>query len=113
MKAFYNRFKLKYNIGSDWDAFIILLVFALTGSLSVKIARPVLEILGITKDDMSLWLYWPLRIIIIFPIYQILQIAIGTTLGQFRFFWAFQKKMFSPLGRLFGLTPTNKPDKVK
>ena len=66
MKAFYQRFKLKYNIDSDKDAIIIFLVFALTGSLSVKLARPLLEMLGISKDTMSPWVFWPLRILIIF-----------------------------------------------
>jgi len=102
MKAFYQRFKLKYGIDSDKDGIIIIMVFALTGSLSVKLARPVLEYLGISKDMMSPWVFWPLRILIIFPIYQLLQIAIGSSLGQFKFFWQFQKKMFGPMGKLFG-----------
>jgi len=113
MKEYYKNFKLKYNIATDWDAILIIIVFSITGSLSVKLARPILEWLGVTQDTMSPWFYWPLRILIIFPVYQILQIAVGTTLGQFNFFWQFQKKMFKPFGRLFGLTPTNKEVKVK
>lgn len=105
MKSFYQRFKLKYGIESDKDAIIILLVFALTGSLSVKVARPVLEMLGISKETMSPWVFWPLRILIVFPIYQLLQICIGSSLGQFKFFWQFQKKMLRPFGRLFGYNP--------
>ena len=101
MKSFYQRFKLKHGIGSDWDALIIILVFSLTGSLSVKLAQPLLEWCGIHKETMSPWLFWPLRIIIIFPLYQFLQICIGSSLGQFRFFWEFQKKMYAPMGRLF------------
>ena len=108
MKEWYKRFKLKYNIATDWDAFLILLVFSITGSLSLKIARPLLEWMGVTRETMSPWIFWPLRILIVFPIYQILQIAVGTTFGQFNFFWQFQKKMFRPFGRLFGYTPTNK-----
>ena len=113
MKDYYKKFKLKYDIATDWDAILILVVFSITGSLSVKLGRPILDHLGVTKDSMSPWAYWPLRILIIFPVYQILQIAVGTTLGQFNFFWQFQKKMFKPFGRLFGFTPTNKELKVK
>lgn len=105
MKAFYERFKIKYGITSDWDAVIIFIVFGITGSLSVQVGRPILEWLGISQETMSPWAFWPLRILIIFPIYQILQIAIGTTLGQFQFFWQFQKKMFAPMGRIFGYNP--------
>ena len=105
MKAFYKRFKLKYGIDSDKDAIIIFLVFGLTGSLSVKLGKPVLELLGVTKESMSPWVFWPMRILIIFPIYQLLLLAIGSSLGQFKFFWQFQKKMIVPFGRLFGYNP--------
>ena len=113
MLAFYKRFKLKYGINTDWDAILILVVFAVTGSLSVKLAKPILEWLGVTKEAMNPFVYWPLRILIIFPVYQILQIAIGTTLGQFNFFWQFQKKMFKPFSRVFGYSPTNKQVKAE
>ncbi len=105
MKRFFEKFKTKYNIRSNWDALLILIVFALTGSLSVRIGKPVLELLGVHKETMSPWIFWPLRILIIFPIYQILQIIIGFVFGQFSFFWAMQRKMFSPFGRLFGFNP--------
>lgn len=103
--AFLDRFKKKYSIESNWDAFLIIVVFSITGSLSVKVGRPVLEFLGIHKETMSAWVFWPLRILIIFPIYQILQIIIGFIFGQFDFFWAFQKKMYGPFGRVFGYNP--------
>jgi hypothetical protein len=35
----------------------------------------------------------PIRLIIIFPIYQILLVLIGSIFGQFRFFWKFEKKI--------------------
>ena len=42
---------------------------------------------------MSLWLYWPIRLIIIFPIYQVMLVLIGELFVQFKFFWEFEKKM--------------------
>lgn len=105
MKDYFEKFKKKYNIRSNRDATLIIVVFALTGSLSVKVGKPVLDFLGVHKDTMSPWVFWPLRILIIFPIYQILQIIIGFLFGQFEFFWAFQKKMFMPFGRIFGFNP--------
>lgn len=85
----------KWGIKSRWQLAIICIVFAITGSLSVKVASPVLNFIGLEKGTMSAWLYYPLRILAIFPVYQVLLIIIGTLFGQFRFFWQIEKKMLS------------------
>jgi len=92
------RLKQKWGITSNFQIIIILLVFSITGSISVWIANPVLNIVGLHREANSLWLFWPIRIFIIFPIYQILIVIIGTLFGQFKFFWAFEKKMLVRLG---------------
>ena len=99
-----SRLKEKWGISSNLQILIICIVFALTGSTSVKVAAPVLDYLGI-HDTMNAWIYWPLRIIAIFPVYQVLLIIFGTICGQFKFFWNIEKKMF---GRLFGISSTTK-----
>ena len=93
-----NRLKEKWGITSDFQIIIILLVFSITGSISVWIAKPVLSLLGLDKEVVSPWLFWPIRIFIIFPIYQILIVIIGALFGQFKFFWDFEKKMLVRLG---------------
>ncbi|EDP96030.1 DUF6787 family protein [Kordia algicida OT-1] len=82
-----------------WEMIAIFIAFALTGTSSVRIAKPLLEWIGFTRTvfpDGFLGgsLYWILRIIIILPIYQVLLIIFGTLVGQFKFFWEFEKKMF-------------------
>ena len=93
-----NRLKEKWGITSNFQIIIILLVFSITGSIAVWIAKPVLSLVGLDKEVVSPWLFWPIRILIIFPIYQILIVIIGTLFGQFKFFWAFEKKMLVRLG---------------
>ncbi len=93
-----NRLKEKWGITSNFQIIIILLVFSITGSVAVWIAKPVLNLVGLDKEVVSPWLFWPIRIFIIFPIYQILIVIIGTLFGQFKFFWGFEKKMLSRLG---------------
>ena len=90
--------KHKWLIKSNFDIILILIVFSLTGSISVWIAKPILTIIGLEKDILSPYLYWPSRVLIIFPIYQILIVIIGSLFGQFKFFWNFEKKMLSRLG---------------
>ncbi|PHS68094.1 MAG: diacylglyceryl transferase [Flavobacterium sp.] len=91
------RLKKRWGINSNWQVIIILIVFTITGSTSVYIAKPVIEFLGITKD-LGGFIYWFLRILVIFPLYQILLISYGWLFGQFNFFWKFVKKFLSRMG---------------
>ena len=93
-----SRLKEKWGITSNFQIIIILIVFSITGSVAVWIAKPVLNLVGLDKEVVSPWLFWPIRILIIFPIYQILIVIIGALFGQFKFFWAFEKKMLVRLG---------------
>ena len=91
-------FKEKWGITSNFQLVIILLVFSITGSVAVWVAKPVLDLVGLDKEALSPWVFWPIRIFIIFPIYQVLIVLIGAIFGQFKFFWAFEKKMLVRLG---------------
>lgn len=93
-----NKLKERWNIASNWQILVILLVFALTGSSSAKLAGPVCEFFGITEGSSHWLIYWGARIFLIFPIYQVLLVGFGWLFGQFEFFWNFEKKMLSRLG---------------
>ncbi len=92
------NFKERWNIKSDWQLVVIFVVFAVTGSSSAYLSKPILSLFGISKDTVSAWLYYPLYIILIFPIYQVLLVSFGFLFGQFTFFWAFEKKMLRACG---------------
>ena len=85
-------FKQRWEIQSNFQLTIILIVFAITGSASAWLSKPFCIWLGITKEDLGFW-FTPVRLLMIFPIYQILLVGIGFIFGQFKFFWAFEKKM--------------------
>lgn len=90
-----NKLKKRWNISSNWQLTIILIVFAITGSTAAYLSKPFTNLLGIQKESMTVWLYWPIRLIVIFPIYQVILVLIGALFGQFKFFWDFEKKMLS------------------
>ena len=92
------KLKEKWRITSNFQLIIIFFVFSVTGSLSLWVAKPLLDFIGLDKATLSPWIFWPIRILIIFPIYQILIVIIGTLFGQFQFCWNFEKKMLSRLG---------------
>lgn len=91
------KLKERWNVSSNWQLAVIFLVFSITGSTAAKFAGPLTDFVGITKD-MGWYFYWPVRILIIFPIYQVLLVLFGWLFGEFKFFWAFEKKMLRHLG---------------
>jgi hypothetical protein len=104
------NFKERWNIKSNWQVFVILVVFAVTGSTSAYLSKPVLALFGIVKGSVSNWVYYPLYIILIFPIYQVLLVSFGFIFGQFTFFWAFEKKMLKSMGLGFLFPDKKSPE---
>jgi hypothetical protein len=97
------KLKERWEIESNIQLVIIFIVFAITGSLSAYLAKPVLIFIGLSREAFPEhffggFLYYTLRILLIFPIYQVLLVLIGTLFGQHKFFWKFEKKMLSRLG---------------
>lgn len=101
-------FKERWNIKSNWQVFVILLVFAITGSSAAYLSKPILTLFGISKENP--WQYYPLYIILIFPVYQVLLVSFGFIFGQFTFFWAFEKKMLRSCGLGFVLPKKENPE---
>jgi hypothetical protein len=92
------KLKERWGITSNIQIILILIVFAINGSFAAWVADPVTNFLGLSKDTVSGWVYWPLRILLIFPIYQITLPIVGFCFGQFKFFWNFEKKFLTKLG---------------
>jgi len=94
----FKKLESKWNLQYKWEFISVFLVFAVTGTSSIFIARPIIKLIGITKENLNLIAYWVLYIIIGFIFYQILLVLIGWLFGQFQFFWKFEKKMLRRLG---------------
>lgn len=95
------KLKERWGITSNWDLFIILLVFSITGTISARIAKPFCDFIGLDFNQLNPVLGWIIRLIIILPIYQIMLVIIGAIFGKFHFFWNFVKKMLSRMGIKF------------
>lgn len=89
--------KKRWGIETNFQLTIIFVVFAITGSASAWLSKPFCFWLGITKTDLGFW-FTPIRLLLIFPLYQLLLVLIGFIFGQFKFFWAFEKKMLKKMG---------------
>ena len=95
------RLKEKWGITSNFQLFIICVVFAITGSFSVLITEPVILFLFGDLDGLNPLLSWLLRILIIFPIYQALLLFFGFIFFQYKFFYQFEKKFLKKIGLKF------------
>lgn len=93
-KKLENKWVVKYR----WEIIRIFIVFAVTGSSSLLVSRPLIAFLGITKENLNEVVYWVLFVTICLICYQLLLIIFGWLFGQFQFFWAFEKKMLSRFG---------------
>ena len=85
--------KDKWNLKSNFQLVIILIVFAITGSGSLYISKPLMEFLSISSENMDIYLYWILRFIIVTVVYQFVLLIVAFLFGQFNWFWNFEKKI--------------------
>lgn len=98
------KLKERWGIQSNFQIVIICVVFAITGSSSVYVAKPFLSWIGLSRDAFPEGFWWGglvyllLRLLLIFPFYQILLVIFGWLFGQFKFFWNFEKKMLRRMG---------------
>lgn len=93
-KKLYKRWKVTHR----WQLIAMFLVFAVTGSTAGKISDPLMELISFNKETTNGWIYWPVRIVLIFPIYQVLLVIFGWIFGQYNFFKDFAIKMASRMG---------------
>ena len=108
------KLKERWGIQSNFQLVVILVVFSVTGSSALYVAKPFLNWIGLNPGAFpdawwGSWVYWTLRILVIFPIYQVLLVVIGALLGQFSFFWNLEKKMLRRMGLGF-LLPDEAPE---
>ncbi len=93
-----DKLKNHWNISSNTQLILILLVFAINGSLSGIVTKPALSFIGITKNNIHYIAYWILYFVIISLVYFTLLIVISRLFGQASFFKNFAKRSLSPFG---------------
>ena len=90
-----------FKVESNYQLFVVNLVFAITGTSSLFVADYILDILLITQENYDNFFYWITRIILILPIYQILLIIFGILFGEFSYFWKMEKKTINKIRSIF------------
>ncbi|MFN3908344.1 MAG: DUF6787 family protein [Flavobacterium sp.] len=91
------QLKKRWGVTSNVQLTIIFIVFAITGSASTLLTKPLLSVFGVTYSNTPLFWFILLKILLLFPVYQVLLVVIGSIFGQHTFFWNFEKKMLQRL----------------
>lgn len=94
----FKRLENKWIVDHKWEMIRIFTVFAITGTSSAFVSKPIMIIVGITKDNLNIFVYWILYIIIGLIFYQIILITIAWMFGQYAFFRDFLKRFANRLG---------------
>ena len=100
----FHRLKQKWNVNGT-QLFLILCVFAVTGTTTAWLTRSVTTWLQL--DASSFW-YWAIKIGILLFGYQVLILLFAIPFGQFNFFWNYEKKI---LQRMKLISNPSLPDK--
>jgi len=89
----------KYSGAWWWEKFVICVVFAVTGSSTMVVCRPllkdVLQLQGTMKDGP--WSYRVAYISLITPIYSVILVSVGTIFGHHYFFKKMSLKIWARL----------------
>ena len=85
----------RLNIQSFYQFMVIMLIFAITGSLSLYITVELFQFIGLQAENLNPIIFWPIRIILLFIIYQVLLLLVALPFGQFQYFWKFEKKFLN------------------
>jgi formyltetrahydrofolate-dependent phosphoribosylglycinamide formyltransferase len=87
------RIQQKWKV-SGWRFVLILITFAIGGSLTGLVGKQIMELTGIK----TVAIYLPVYIIVVTLIWPIMVLLISIPLGQFGFFIAYLKKMGRSMG---------------
>ena len=91
------KLQTRWKVEHAWQVIVILVVFACTG-FSVYFLKPVI-LEGLLGEEGRTTTFTVLYYIFILPVYNVLLLFYGFVFGQFKFFWAFEKRFFN---RIFG-----------
>src|SRR3982074_1822374 len=79
---------------------LIIASFALGGSLTGWLAKKAMSVIGINQP----WLFPPLYLLFVIVLWPTCVLLISIPLGQFRFFWNYEKRIFRWFGKIFGIS---------
>ena len=82
------KLKVRWGINSNFQILKIFVVFGITGSSAAWVTHPICDAFGITTENLNVFLYWTLRILIT-VVYKFILVFVAFILEIY--FWNFIK----------------------
>jgi len=92
------KLKERWGITTIYQLLLIIIVFAINGSLSARISSYLMELIGISDENTHWFHYYLILLVLVLPIYPFLLMGFGYLFGQSKFFFPFGKRMLSKIG---------------
>lgn len=92
----FNKLQQKWKV-TGGQLFMILLVFAITGTTTAYITKVITFWVGFTDETSWIWKLL-LRLVMLIVGYQVILLTVAFLLGQFSFFWEYEKKLLRWMG---------------
>ena len=91
----FNKLIFLFKANSLFHLIKIFIIFGLTGSLSVFLSDPVMKIVRLDELIPFYLIYIIIKLIIIFPLYQLILFLLAFIFGEYSYFKKFFQKFFS------------------
>ncbi|WP_258105441.1 DUF6787 family protein [Marinoscillum sp. MHG1-6] len=91
------KLQQRWNLKNTTQVILVLVVFACTGFTVMFLKKPIVDLFT-SDSDQNFW-FSVIYYLLILPVYNVVLLFYGLIFGQFRFFWEFEKKMFSRFKR--------------
>lgn len=95
----FKRLQAKWKV-NGWQLFLILCVFAVTGTATAWLSKTITAWLGMDASTYWLWKLLVRLAVLIFG-YQVIILIVAFCFGQFRFFWNYEKRILRRIAHLF------------
>ena len=92
------KLKQRWGITNNFQLLLIIVVFAINGSLSARISGYLMSFLGINNENTHWFFYYLVLLLLVLPIYPFLLMGFGYLFGQSKFFFPFGKRMLKSMG---------------
>ena len=93
------KLRKRWGLKSNWGILAILIAFSINGSFAAFIVKPTLALIGVSKDNLNIFVYYLLYLIPVFVVYQFTLPYSGWLVGQYSFFKNMQNRITSRMKR--------------